>query len=53
VLAGPGWGNVNTIDAKWMAMQAKMEGVKCYMRELSVHVRGRLTGRRIGCLTGV
>lgn len=37
VLAGPGWGNVNTIDAKWMAMQAKMEGVKCYMRELSVH----------------
>jgi len=37
-LAGPGWGNVNTIDAAWLAMQAKAPGVRCYMRELSVHV---------------
>lgn len=38
-LAGPGWGNVNTIDAAWLAMQAKAAGARCYMRELSVHVR--------------
>lgn len=37
-LSGPGWGNVNTIDASWLAMQAKAPGVRCYMRELSVHV---------------
>ena len=39
LMAGPGWGNVNTIDAAWLAKQAKAQGVKCYMRELSVHVR--------------
>lgn len=38
-LAGPGWGNVNTIDAAWLATQAKAPGMRCYMRELSVHVR--------------
>ena len=36
-LAGPGWGNVNTIDAAWLATQAKAPGARCYMRELSVH----------------
>lgn len=40
-LSGPGWGNVNTIDAAWLAMQAKAPGARCYMRELSVHVSGR------------
>jgi hypothetical protein len=37
-LSGPGWGNVNTIDASWLATQAKAPGARCYMRELSVHV---------------
>ncbi|GBF97376.1 hypothetical protein Rsub_11023 [Raphidocelis subcapitata] len=36
-LSGPGWGNVNTIDAAWLATQAKAPGARCYMRELSVH----------------
>ncbi len=38
MLAGPGWGNVNTIDAKWVAAMAKTQDAKCYMRELSIHV---------------
>ncbi|KIY93569.1 hypothetical protein MNEG_14394 [Monoraphidium neglectum] len=37
MLSGPGWGNVNTIDAKWLSKHARMKGAKCYMRELSVH----------------
>ncbi|KAI8474854.1 MAG: hypothetical protein J3K34DRAFT_406796 [Monoraphidium minutum] len=36
-LAGPGWGNVNTIDATWLVQQAKAPGARCYMRELSIH----------------
>jgi hypothetical protein len=44
MLAGPGWGNVNTIDAAWLAMQAKAPGVRCYMRELSVHVSAWAAG---------
>jgi len=38
MMAGPGWGNVNTIDAKWVASMAKADGATCYMRELSMHV---------------
>jgi hypothetical protein len=45
ILAGPGWGNVNTIDASWLATQAKAPGARCYMRELSVHVSGGARAR--------
>lgn len=38
-LAGPGWGNVNTIDAKWFQQHVNMPDAKCYLRELTVHVR--------------
>jgi hypothetical protein len=38
MLSGPGWGNVNTIDAKWVAQMTKYDGMKCYMREMNVHV---------------
>ena len=37
-LSGPGWGNVNTIDAKWFQQHANMPDAKCYLRELTVHV---------------
>jgi hypothetical protein len=49
ILSGPGWGNVNTIDAKWVAQMTKYDGMKCYMREMNVHVslkEGVLVGRQ-------
>jgi hypothetical protein len=52
-LAGPGWGNVNTIDAGWMAMQAKAAGARCYMRELSVHVSGAPADDLLFCACAV
>lgn len=35
LLAGPGWGNVNTIDASWL--QRILNKGRCYLRESSIH----------------
>ena len=32
---GPGWGNVNTIEAAWVEQLTKKG--RCYLRELAVH----------------